>query len=288
MSIMPLPRTSSTAKKAGAVSPQKGNVEMKTKKTPVKEERGAGLTEFEKEDLITQSRLKARKLARSILRKWNARLDLQEVDSIVDLSLCEAAHRFDPSVGASFMTFLFYHLRGNLIRSITASANSNVLPALDAEMGSYDDEGSDTGRSSYKSTNAAEIAEALNGQDSELPDEALIQKEMLDLSRGARGKLDDLAREVLDRIYLQEEQLIDIACSLGYSRCHISRVKKRALETLFDELKTSLSIEGSRPSFDEEEGQQAPLRTSDRKKIHRRRPRSKTAQIGIRAGVIRK
>ena len=147
MSIMPLPRTSSTAKKAGAASPQKGNVEMKTKKTPVKEERGPGLTEFEKEDLITQSRLKARKLARSILRKWNARLDLQEVDSIVDLSLCEAAHRFDPSVGASFMTFLFYHLRGNLIRTITASANSNVLPALDAEMCSYDDEGGDTGRS---------------------------------------------------------------------------------------------------------------------------------------------
>src|SRR5690348_15064745 len=71
-----------------------------------------------KEELVLRYRMKARKLARSILRKWHSRLDLQEVDSIVDLSLCEAVARYNPAKGASFMTFLFYHLRGNLIRAV--------------------------------------------------------------------------------------------------------------------------------------------------------------------------
>lgn len=233
------------------------------------------LSEDARERLITRSRVKARKLARSILRKWNARLELQEVDSIVDLSLCEAANRFDPKMGASFMTFLFYHLRGNLIRTIAASANSSLVPVYDNEvlLGSEEESRDPYRNVQVRGVNAIEIAEALCSRDQLSPDDALLKKEMLNLSREARSKLDTLAQEVLDRIYIQEEQLIDIAYSLGYSRCHISRVKKRALETLYDDLKGSLALSGSRPTFDdEEEG-----RGKHSRKIHRRRPRSKSA-----------
>jgi len=56
------------------------------------------------------------------------------VDSIVDLSLCEAVKRFDPLKGASFMTFLFYHLKGNLVRAVAAAATSTAIPNAIAEL----------------------------------------------------------------------------------------------------------------------------------------------------------
>lgn len=234
------------------------------------------LSPLQQENLVIDYRLKARKLARSILRKWHSRLDLQEVDSIVDLSLCEAVRRFNPSKGASFMTFLFYHMRGNLIRAVSQAANAHVIPAIDAETGQVKGEGG-------KAVNAQEIAEALCSHDQASPDDSLLRKEMASLSHDACAKLDALEREVIFRIYIQEQQLMDIASSLGYSRCHISRVKKKALETLFGELSKTVhrgDEESMRaaPKFDLAELDECE--SSDRRKIHRRRPRSrKVAQV---------
>lgn len=238
------------------------------------------LSERAKERLIVKSRTKARKLARSMLRKWNARLDINEVDSIVDLSLCEAASRYSPDLGASFMTFLFYHLRGNLIRSISTSAQSNLVPLLDGDPSSPEE--LEDLQEIFKGANAHDIAEALNGTDVARPDEILMQKEMIELSQQAKTKLDSLARQVLDRVYVAEEQLIDIAAELGYSRCHMSRVKRRALETLYEEIREPLSLEKSRPTFeDEDSGPKKPQRGE----VLRRKPRSK-ASIGAEKRVV--
>lgn len=231
------------------------------------------LTEQEKEETVIKNRLKARKLARSILRKWHARLDLQEVDSIVDLSLCEAVRRFNPTMGASFMTFLFYHLRGNLIRAVSAAASTNLVGFHDFELsaGSGDPEANGSGV-----VNAIEVAEALVGNDYPQPDEIFFKREMVKLSQEACTKLDALEQEVINRIYLQGQQIMDIANSLGYSRCHISRVKKKALEALYEDLALLLGVDpGARPNFDDDERSAgAPV---ERRKIHRRRPRSKKA-----------
>jgi RNA polymerase sigma factor (sigma-70 family) len=222
------------------------------------------LSEEAKEKVIIRSRTKARKLAKSILRRWNARLDLNEIDSIVDLSLCEAAARFSPDMGASFMTFLFYHLRGNLIRTISSSANSNLVPFA------FDGEGDEDLIAGF--SQSYEIADALTGSEVQKPDEILIRSEALQLSVEARDKLDGLAKEVLERIFVQEEQLIDIAYDLGYSRCHISRVKRRALEHMYDYLSNDLDLDPTKkPNFDDEpkEG-----RAKAKKDIYRRKPRS--------------
>jgi len=230
------------------------------------------LTSSERENLVLDFRLKARKLARSILRKWHARLDLQEVDSVVDLSLCEAVKRFDPTKGASFMTFLFYHLRGNLIRAVSAAASANTVPVADNR--SEEQKGKGRKRAGSRGINAIEVAEALCSHEYMLPDEVLFKKELVNLSTEACEKLDALEREVIYRIYIKEQQLMDIAHSLGYSRCHISRVKKKALETLYDEMSTSMELVG-----EEEDGAKkvAMGRMLERRKIYRRRPRSKKA-----------
>ena len=127
------------------------------------------LTDEDREALVIEFRLKARKLARSILRKWHARLDLQEVDSIVDLSLCEAVRRFDPTKGASFMTFLYYHLRGNLIRTVSSAATASGYTGTEES-----EEGDVEMKYASRAVNAVEVAEALSGSEVSTPDEVLF------------------------------------------------------------------------------------------------------------------
>lgn len=235
-------------------------------------------TPLQQEALILKYRLKARKLGRSILRRWHARMDLDEVDSLVDLSLCEAVKRFNPNKGASFMTFLFYHLKGNLVRSVAAAAASTSLPSGVLDEGAMSrSEVELIGEMSVRSLNTADIAEAISSQDAPQPDEALWRKELNSQSSLACEKLDELEREIIKRIFIQEQQIMDIAASLGYSRCHISRVKKKALETLYDELRGAMNLDdlGKRPSFDEDSEEDVERRNSSRKAIHRRRPRSR-------------
>jgi RNA polymerase sigma factor (sigma-70 family) len=232
------------------------------------------LSKRERERLVLEFRLKARKLARSILRKWHARLDLEEIDSVVDLSLCEAVRRFNPNMGASFMTFLFYHLRGNLIRSVAVAASASTVPGV-AEAAARLKSPETAAGPMPRVVNAIEVAEALCNHDYMLPDEIVFKKELADLSEDACSKLDQLEREVIDRIYIKGQQLMDVAHSLGYSRCHISRVKKRALETLYEELTCCLDRNGRVVERDDD-GKLMRHELS-RREIHRRKPRSKKA-----------
>ena len=254
----------STARKAKALKQNK-----KTRRETL-------LSPAKKEELVLTFRGKAQKLARSILRRWHARLDLQEVDSIVDLSLCEAVRRFNPNKGASFMTFLFYHMRGNLIRAVTAAATSNLVPLTEAES-QYLHGGSDMSNDNGTgagSANALEIAAALSSQDFALPDDVLLKKEIAAISDSACNKLDSLEKEVIYRIYLHEQQLMDIARELGYSRCHISRVKKSALETLkLDFVQTAAEDISSLVSLESKQS------TSKRKLRRVQRRRSSTRQV---------
>ncbi len=259
--------------------------QRKTKKTPkvtnkkLRDVTSAYLPQKVIEEYILGYREKARKLARSILRKWRAHLELDELDSVVDLSLCEAGSRFNPKLGASFMTFLFYHLRGNLIRTISIAANANSVPLYDSDGLDSIGEARDHSRG-YRLIHASEIAEAVTCKDSLLPDEMIAQKQLIVLSQKAYFALDSLEKEIIDRIYNREEQLLDVANSLGYSRCHISRVKRKALENMYEELKRLTNGEdlGIKPSYDDEEDFR--VRRPIKRIITRRRPKGKLERAG--------
>lgn len=208
-------------------------VSLKTHQAEKERSAGPVLTTSQREALVLKYRMKARKLARSILRKWHARLDLQEVDSVVDLSLCEAVRRFNPKKGASFLTFFYYHLKGNLIRAVSDAANAHLIPSTD-EQGAADTVQTPNGE--FRAS-AADVAEALVSDDYESPDEMLYRRQMAQFSSLACNRLDPLEREVIYRIYVKEQQLMEIARTLGYSRCHISRVKRQALESLHREIR---------------------------------------------------
>ncbi|MCC6220777.1 MAG: hypothetical protein IT291_06015 [Deltaproteobacteria bacterium] len=181
-------------------------------------------------DLILTHRENGRKLARSLLRRWRARMNPQEVDSLVDLTLCETAKRFSLEHGASFMTFFYYHLRGYLVRAIASAVNSGSFIASSGEGANGESpERLSVGKNYYYFL-PDEIGSG--SYDNEGPECLLIRKENINLCRNACAQLDSLEQEVIVRSFEKEEALVDIARSLGYSRCHISRVKKRALERL--------------------------------------------------------
>ena len=238
------------------------------------------LSQETREQLIVENRNRGRKLARSILRRWHARLDLEEVDSIVDLSLCEAARLFNPEVGAGFMTFLFYHLRGNLIRAVTLAATAHTIPVADvASIGTIDAESEHWAKRGKTAINSIEIAGALVGSDILTPDEALDKKEMIEFSRQARMQLDDLEKLIVERVYLNEEQVLDLASELGYSRCHISRVKRKALEALYNGMATlaGADVIGPRRDADDDDDEDEDD-VEVRRRAKARRPRSDRVQ----------
>lgn len=184
-----------------------------------------------REALILDHRENGRKLARSLLRRWRVRMPSEEIDSIVDLTLCEAALRYAPNHGASFMTFLFYHLRGNLVRAVATATKLNNFVVSYAKNAGIDAGdlallGENSPRSMFPDVTAFEQ------QESDIPEQQLLKQERVLLVQKACSQLDELEQEVLNRSFVNEEALIDVARTLGYSRCHISRVKKRALDRL--------------------------------------------------------
>lgn len=184
-------------------------------------------TELDK--LVLDHRENGRKLARSMLSKWHVRMPADEIDSVVDLTLCETALRFDPTRGASFMTFFFYHLRGHLVRTVTEAAQATNIFLAFAEKTGIDAKEWNT---ASEQALLAYMPDHLtyHGIDEESPEEILLRKEKMKVCRDSCAHLDALELEVLERSYANDESLVTVSKSLGYSRCHISRVKKRALE----------------------------------------------------------
>lgn len=180
------------------------------------------------DQLILDHRENGRKLARSILRRWRVRMHAEEIDSIVDLSLCESARRYSPKFGASFLTFFFYHLRGHLVRSVTKAAQGdNIFLSFAKSMGI--DSGDLNTFSNDVIWSYVPDNFIFGQRDIETPEHLVLRQEKINSCQNAYSKLDTLEKQVIDRSFSDEESIVDIAKNLGYSRCHVSRVKKEAL-----------------------------------------------------------
>lgn len=195
----------------------------------VKPKRKALMTDRAREQLILDHMQKGRQIAHSLLKRWRSRLEAAEVDSVVDLSLCEAAARFDPSKGVSFITFLFYHLKGNLVRLVIDASTRNFIPVSELEA----TEGLESWHNKLLSVGAAD---ALRREAEASPYEVLEKKELASVTMQICSKLSPVEQEIVHRIFVLEEQVLDVAEALGYSRCHVSRIKTRALELLEREI----------------------------------------------------
>jgi RNA polymerase sigma factor (sigma-70 family) len=256
-------------KPAQIISGKKNSIKSKTnpKKTTSKKKKSFPA---QYEMLILEHRENGRKLARSILRRWRVHMPAEDIDSIVDLGLCEAAQRFSPEKGASFMTFFFYHLRGHLVRAVARATQASTI--LNGPKEDEDNDSSNDIISSYGTF----IDNELNAQrDQENPEQIILRREKIVFCRDAMNALDSLEKVVLERSYGGDETLVDIAKSLGYSRCHISRVKKAALQRL----KSVLSHSSFSNEFDEKVNRKQSLRPLRNEKTARRKIGLKNTDI---------
>lgn len=184
--------------------------------------------------MITEHLEVGKRLAWSFLGSWRIRMNSDEVISIVGASLCEAAHRFDPTKGVSFKTFLFYYLRGMLLKEITRIVNDRKVGDALAEESLAQYKGNIVMLNRWPF--------ALIEQNN--PERLLERRQLSYSCWKACSKLDSLEREVVYRHFVCDESLKEIAASLGYCRCHISRVKSTALEKLESLLESSVESEG--------------------------------------------
>ncbi len=195
----------------------------KSKKSEKPESPKTKLTPKQMEETILEHREHGRRLAWSFLSSWRIRMPQDEVVSVVGAALCEAAIRFDPSKEVAFKTFFFYHLRGMLLKEISRIIQEQkILQFIPNGMVGNDYRG--------EQLSVAPIIPPLIETNN--PEKIIEQKQVAGACWDACTQLDPLEQEVLIRCFVYDEPLVSIAKELKYCRCHISRVKSRALAKL--------------------------------------------------------
>ena len=213
------PKKKSVTSKSSSSAPRAALIKRSKSKAKVKPKRNDAATVLA---LVEENREHGTRLAWSFLNKWRIRLDSDDVESVVGAALVEAAIRYDETKGAHFRTFFFYHLRGMLLKEVsTLIEQKKKLRHTPSEI--------------------LENSQCLQGISESWPmklvnsntPEVLFRKQQ-ESSRLWRicDLLDDLEREVIERHFIQDQSLKRIAEELSYCRCHISRVKSKALKTL--------------------------------------------------------
>ena len=184
-------------------------------------------------ELVLQHREIAWRLALRMVTRWGSRIEHEELRSLTDTALCEAASRYRYDAGAAFMTFFFYHLKGCLVKTIAARSKRNLLLVDDVETLLHK-----TGRTvGEEATYRKEIAVAADYCDEVSLEDAVVIRDLVNKCVLASSKLRGLDREIIQRVYINGEDLNSLPDSMGFSRGHIFRVRSRAIAKLKKMLK---------------------------------------------------
>lgn len=184
-----------------------------------------------KEELIVQHRDIARRLAVRLLREWRIELSRDELDGIVDLALCEAAERFEYERGTRFTTFLYYYIRGSLLKTIDSLVSEKRAVTAVAYSASA------TRNERFDLEDTPEIGDCLDpdayGKKSwDSPEDMMLRRERIATVARVLNNLGEREREVLRRAFESGESPSDIAQAMGCSRREVMSLHKQALEQL--------------------------------------------------------
>jgi RNA polymerase sigma factor (sigma-70 family) len=189
---------------------------------PVDANGQALMTKEEINDLIVRHLSHGERLAKSFLRKWRMSMPNGYIASVVGLALTEAANRFDPKRGVNFKTFFFYHLKGTLVKEVRRIIDSDKMVQYNNEDGVVPDH----------IASESDAQWSTESEDRQTPERMVQRRQLAKLCFRACSQLDELEQDILARHFVFEQSMTDIANELGYSRCHISRVKSMALMKL--------------------------------------------------------
>ena len=203
-----------------------------------------------------------RSLASTVKKQFNSQLELDELISYGQVGLLEAADRFDPKVGANFLTFAHYRIKGAIFDGLRKmgilkgpeARNAYVSERATAYLGNLSDrEGAGNfGRST--DDDVREISSAVTGlamvfatsldagDGLHLPDESMPADQRLELEqlkkrvRAAIEKLPEKEKKLLMGYYFQAKTLEEAGAEIGQSKSWASRLHARAIERLKEHL----------------------------------------------------
>ena len=196
-----------------------------------------------------------RSIAAGVCRQFRSQLDLDEMMAYGHMGLLEAAERFDASMGANFLTFAHYRIKGAIFDGLRKMGvlNSTEPGALGAErsnayLSNLSDR--DAGAHSSFSEDIREISSAVSGlavvyaasldtaEGQQLISEQLSVEERLELEqtkrriRKAIGMLSEKERRLLQAYYFHSKTLEEAGAEIGQSKSWASRLHARAIEKL--------------------------------------------------------
>lgn len=198
-----------------------------------------------------------RSLAATVRKQFNSALELDELIAYGQVGLLEAAERFDARVGANFLTFAHYRIKGAIFdglrkmgilkggdaRSayVNERANAYLTNVSDREgsnrVGSFDDDVREVANAvtslAALFATGMEGADALHLVDESLPaDQRLEMEQLKKRVKAAIGKLPEKERKLLEGYYFQGKTLEEAGAGIGQSKSWASRLHARAIESL--------------------------------------------------------
>lgn len=200
-----------------------------------------------------------RSLAATVRKQFNSQLELEELISYGQVGLLEAADRFDPKVGANFLTFAHYRIKGAIFdglrkMGILRGADARIAyvgERATAYLGNLSDRETGGGNRGHSTdddvreiSNAVtglamvfatslEGAEGLQLADDQLPaDERLELEQLKTRVRAAIEKLPEKEKKLLTGYYFQGKTLEEAGAEIGQSKSWASRLHARAIERL--------------------------------------------------------
>lgn len=200
-----------------------------------------------------------RSLAAGVRKQFSASLELDELIAYGQVGLLEAANRFDARVGANFLTFAHYRIRGAIfdgLRKMGVLRGADARSAYISERaGAYlgnlsDREQGGGNRSTRFGDDIREISDAVTGLamvfatsldaseglqlvDDSLPvDQRLEVEQLKERVKAAIEKLPETERKLLQGYYYQGKTLEEAGGEIGLSKSWASRLHARAVEKL--------------------------------------------------------
>jgi RNA polymerase sigma factor for flagellar operon FliA len=213
-----------------------------------------------------------------MLGRLPAHVSRDELTSAGLVALVQAARSFDPARGVSFVRFAAARIRGAIIdelrstdwapRSVRANARERQAAEeallaqrgrrpstreMAAFLGISDCEvvagERDVQRAVVLSLHAPNAAGTLDDAVEDrapAPEERLLHRERLGYLRDAVANLPERLRTVVERHFLEERLMAEIAVELGVTKSRVSQLRAEALALLRDALNTHLAPESVR------------------------------------------
>jgi RNA polymerase sigma factor for flagellar operon FliA len=225
-----------------------------------------------------------RSLAATVRKQFSAQLELEELVAYGQIGLLEAAERFDPKVGANFLTFAHYRIKGAIYDGLRKmgvlrggdARNAFVGERASAYLGNLSDREQGGGnRGGSIDDDVMDISNAVAGlamvfatslegadaggfSDESLPaDQRLELEQMRTRVRAAIEKLPEKERRLLQGYYFQGKTLEEAGAEIGQSKSWASRLHARAIERLkelLEEEETPSSTDTRRQSHGGSDG----------------------------------